>query len=798
MLLHYFKIAIRNLCKYKTQNIISIIGLSVGLLCFCVCMYCSRFVVNTDHCFTNYKRIAELSLYDNKADRYFSGTPVPLSEEIRTWSMGEVEAISAVTYPRECPFYVEISSEKSLPYEFETIEVDTCYYQVFTPRIAAGHWRMASQSPNSVILSESNAIKIFGNAENAIGKHLTLMRRLNTSPKSTPKTGGIVYTIQAVMEDMPLNNSLDFMQNIDVLVVNDSEGLMQSPKRFTMSGATTYVLLSSQTTCATLEGQFSKRNYTHTLYDRPYIVTAAPIGTQLKKGVAAYLAWVTGIVGILILLVGLINFFHFLIGSFFNRTKEYSIMKMAGCNWRQLFSMLFTQALMVIFASSVLVFWGIELLGNRMDFSLPGLAMSFAPDVLFMHALQYIVFLVALCAVICLFVSARIRRISVQTGIYGSNKRRGKQWGRNLMLGIQFFICWVFVSLTAALYLQSEKTSNTLFHTLSQQEKANILSIPLDYSFMKHEEKLAMIERFKQHAGVKEVLLSDVCYMHGISGNGLTTEKGNDNSWIDINIMAVPSNFFSFMNIAIEQGSTPHTTKEIIVDRAWQEIQGKEVIGMNLYSRDIDYTICGISVPFQADVYNRSDGYAFVPFDPSVYIGHCYVKSHSGQQREVAKWIEKVCREMLPENVTYRTRTFLDDIHEEQAIEYNLKNIILFFAIVSIIITLLGVYSSITLDTERRQKEVAIRKVNGANVPQIILLFARLYIVLLLCSAVVAFPLVYVVLMLWKKMYTVFFDCGVLFWAGIFLAVALITAATILFRILRIARSNPAEIIKNE
>lgn len=44
MILHYFKIAFRNLCKHKTQNIISIIGLAVGLLCFCVCIYCSRFV----------------------------------------------------------------------------------------------------------------------------------------------------------------------------------------------------------------------------------------------------------------------------------------------------------------------------------------------------------------------------------------------------------------------------------------------------------------------------------------------------------------------------------------------------------------------------------------------------------------------------------------------------------------------------------------------------------------------------------------------------------------------------------
>ncbi|MBS6238980.1 MAG: ABC transporter permease [Bacteroides sp.] len=798
MILHYFKIAFRNLCKYKTQNIISIIGLAVGLLCFCICIYCSRFVESTDHCFANHNRIAELNLYDSKADRYFSGSPVPLAEELRTWSLGETEAISSVTYPRERPYYVELSQEKILPYELETIEIDTFYNEIFTPEMVAGHWKMASQSLNSVILSQSMAIKIFGNAESAIGKHMTLMRRLNTSPESTPKTGGIVYTIQAVMKDIPLNNSLDFMQNIDMLTVNDSEGLLQSPKRHNMTGASTYALLAAQTTCAALEKQFSKRNYTYTLYNESYTITANGMGTQLKKQGASYLALVTGIIGTLILLVGLINFFHFLIGSFFNRTKEYSIMKMAGCNWKQLFSLLFIQSLIVISISFVLVLWGIELLGDRMNFSLSGLVMSFSPELLLMHTLQYIVFLIILCAIICLFVSARIRRISVQTGIYGNNKRRGKQWGRNFMLGIQFFICWVFVSLTVALYLQSEKTANTLFHTLSQREKAEILSIPLDYPFMKNEEKLTMIERFKQHAGVKEVLLSDISYMHGMSGNGLTTEKGNENSWIDISIMAVPSNFFSFMNISIEQGSTPQTEKEIIVDRAWQEIQKKEVIGMNLYSWKADYTICGISAPFQADVYNRSSGYAFVPYDSSIYIGHCYIKSHPGQQKDVAQWIEKVCREMLPENITYQTKTFLDDIHEEQAIEYNLKDIILFFAIVSIIITLLGVYSSITLDTERRQKEVAIRKVNGADVPQIILLFARLYIILLFCSAVIAFPLVYAALMLWKQMYTVFFDCGFLFWLCIFLIVTFITAITILFRILRIARSNPAEVIKNE
>ena len=131
-----------------------------------------------------------------------------------------------------------------------------------------------------------------------------------------------------------------------------------------------------------------------------------------------------------------------------------------------------------------------------------------------------------------------------------------------------------------------------------------------------------------------------------------------------------------------------------------------------------------------------------------------------------------------------------------QTMEYILKDTILFFAIVSIIITLLGVYSSITLDTERRQKEVAIRKVNGAGMSHIIWLFARLYITLLMVTAALSFPLVYLVLQLWKQIYTVFFNCGFWFWTGIFISVAMITALTIWFRILKIARVNPVESIK--
>ena len=112
MILHYVTLAIRNLLKYRTQNIISIIGLAVGLFSFCVCLYCSRFIQATNHCFDNYKRIVLVSLYDSEQDNYFSGTPVPLCEDMRGWAKG-VEALSYVTYPRQMQFDIEVRPGKT-------------------------------------------------------------------------------------------------------------------------------------------------------------------------------------------------------------------------------------------------------------------------------------------------------------------------------------------------------------------------------------------------------------------------------------------------------------------------------------------------------------------------------------------------------------------------------------------------------------------------------------------------------------------------------------------------------------
>ena len=290
-----------------------------------------------------------------------------------------------------------------------------------------------------------------------------------------------------------------------------------------------------------------------------------------------------------------------------------------------------------------------------------------------------------------------------------------------------------------------------VFNTLTEKEKANILSFSIDYMFMKNEEKLALIERISKFSGVQDKLLADISYLKGISGTGMQMEKGNPESSFEVNVMNVSTNFFQFMNIPLLSGHTLKAKEDLVVDKTWAERQKKDLLGTILYNYSESYTICGVCDDFIADVYNQSPGFVFLPSDFNYYVGHCYLKCEPGETADIKKMIEKTLKETLPESIHPHVTTLQEDIYEAQAIENKLKGIILFFSIVSLLITLLGVYSTITLDTERRQKEVAIRKVNGAGLKQIILLFARLYIKLLTVSAIIAFPLIYIVIQIWKN-----------------------------------------------
>ena len=792
MITHYLKVAFRNLLKYKTQNLISIVGLAVGLFCFCICFYISRFVGSVDKCFENYERIADIYVTDEKGEIWsgVSGKMLPHLQQ-RTWN--GVEGFTLLSFVEKGEYNLIGKNDELLPYELTAMETDSFYNKVFTPTLICGNWEEVANNRNSMVLTRHAAKRMFGNESHAIGKQFTSHNRYIR--------GTTTYTVRAVIEDLPENTSMNFMRTVDLLKVNDDGGYEAFPTP-DFTGYYIYALLNENYSAQQLNEAFNQAKYTFRMFGGDNTICSRPLGKDFNNSqIANMMALITAIVGLLILLAASLNFFHFQTGSFLNRGREFSIRKILGNNTSGLFWMQFIQITIVILAATLISGCLIELASPFLSISLFRFSVQMTKEELLPHLMQYMGGLLGLCALVAFGISLYIRRATMRISLHGLDNANGKKRLRNTLLGVQFFICWLFVAMATALYLQSEKTSSALFDTLTRQEKENIISVPFEYSFLKPEDRQVIINNIRQHAGIKDILITD----EQMVSSSMTSMSDSLNSEKDrpVRIMGVTTNFAKFLNVGLEGQDLRHN-KEIWIDRKLANQMGGNAIGKSLYDyRKNAFTITGIidnvSNYVYADGYGKADyGQVYFLIDEAESGQYAFVKCYPNKTEEVRAWIEQKLREALPSSVEPKISTLLKDIEYYQSLENNLKGIILFFSIVCLVITLLGVYSAITLDTERRQKEVAIRKVNGAGLKEIILLFTRLYLWMLSISFVIAAPIIYLILQQWKQMYLVFFNDGILYWGGILLGVTIITALTVIFRILKIARINPATIIKSE
>ena len=799
MITHYLKVAWRNLWKHKAQSIISLLGIAVSLLCFSICLYCSRYIFDTNHCFINHNRIVDLNTFSSDDTNKSGITPSDLVSYLRQIQPNGIESVCKVCALEPRPYNVEIANEKMLPYDIKVIETDSAFSTVFTPQIVCGSWIAAAATPNALVLTESTAQRIFKEPSEALGKRFILTQRLDSSPQSTPRTGGIVYTVQAVIADIPQNTTLGFLKTIEALTLNDSEGIVSGEMRQYMQSGYSFALLHREVDRNQFIASWKEKpiKWHSTITDKEEIITAEPFGYfDWRNQGANYFAWITLITGVLVLLVGLINFFHSLTGSFLTRFHEYGIRRVNGSNEKSLFSLLFIQAILLVSASGLITLICIEILSPFLGFSLFNFSIHIDKEMLMEQTFIYLFYLLFIAAIVCFCITIKIRKTNLQESLFGGSHRYGQHKLRNTLLYIQLFICWIFLSLGTALYLLSWETSKGLFPSLSSTEKESIVSIPLDYTFMTNSDKQMLINRFRQLPGVKDILLADKSYMDGASSTGLFTEKDNPDSFMKVNVININPNFFKFMHIDLLSGKSVSTTNEAIIDKKLAEKLGSEVLGKTYYNYSDAYTVMGVCETFTTYLHAESPGYLFRFYDDSDYIGHCYVKCEPDRVQEVEDGIKEIMKSVLPENLSWQPASLMDNIRNHQAFEFKLRGILLFFAGIVLIISLLGVYSAITLDTEYRRKEMAIRKIHGANTWQIGLLFARLYIWMLITTAVFGFICIAIILRYLRKMYTLFFNDGFLFYGSIFLTVCIIIAFTVFFRIREVARVNPAKIIK--
>ncbi|MBQ8361434.1 MAG: ABC transporter permease [Bacteroidaceae bacterium] len=799
MIYHNLTIAWRNIHKYLSQNIISVFGLSASLVCFSLCMHFSRYIMGMDKHFPNYDRIAEVVM--KQPDGTLRSVSAMEAEKMKTLSINTLEDICTLLGGRPFACSYEDESGKLTPAYLQSIDTDASFAKVFSVKVVAGSWEHASHTPNSLVLAASVARRMFGSETEAVGRVFNGSRQ-----------NGAPYTVQAVMADLPKNISF-FEMGIEALVLNDEGTPRKSQYAYNYTGSI-YGLMPEGVDLDDVNHELATSilpNFTHFFGEERGERTL--VATRMGEYVSDGMTMVNSVIitfATLILLVGLLNFLHFMVGSILNRTHEYSLRRMFGCRLRDLFFMLLTQVVLMLLAASWLCYYLVELTVAHITLPVQlGRFLELDSARLMSESMGYLGWLFLLCTLICFGVSLYIQHITIRQGVAGASNapRIRRHVGRDLMMGLQFFICWVFVSLTVAFYLQGRLTTSTVMDNLSRTEKEEILSIPLNgqKTMMHPNDKLALIDRLKAHAGVKEVQTKDCDLLNAVSGCGILTEKGNPDSKIDALIDELPRDFYDFMNIEVVSGVLPEGGNQMAVDTKFAALFDEDILGHSLYfqGNNEPYTVTAIvrnitrNVGRVGMVAHNECGWVF-PLENQArqaqpYIGHVYLKCHRGQVEAVRQHVKNELQKAFSNGIEPEVQTLMEYIEDNQGLEIILQDIILFFALVSLTITLLGVYSAITLDTERRRREVALRKVHGARFKDILWLFGRRYFYLLVIPAALAFPLVGLILNFLSEEYTVFIDYGPLFWTGIFLSVALLVVLTILWRILQVARTRPAE-----
>ena len=127
-----------------------------------------------------------------------------------------------------------------------------------------------------------------------------------------------------------------------------------------------------------------------------------------------------------------------------------------------------------------------------------------------------------------------------------------------------------------------------------------------------------------------------------------------------------------------------------------------------------------------------------------------------------------------------------------------LTRLLTFASVVCVFIAIFGIYSLVTLTCEQRRKEIAIRKVNGATVKNILLMFFREYLVMLVIAAIVAFPVTYAIVKQWIEGYIRQMDISIWPFLLVFVGLLVVVVASIFYRVWKAANENPANVVKSE
>jgi len=780
MIKHYIKVAFRNILKHKGQTIISILGLSVGILCFSLCTYIARFITDFDRDMPHYNELARVWWVNGMGGSI--STKVESAKNLIETQITGIESVGIIASPETKHGTIQSEGQNEITLKLYTTTVNEGFINLTSSQWIEKDATALFHKPNSVILTRSGAERMFGK-KSPIGKTITLNDENDSSNKAT------IYTIVGIVEDLSRNNSFSPFQKFDLYICLDENTpddqriqimIMRTP-------GISWDEINKRIKTTTSLSFIPPGRGGATFYPEARKIAVSRTSPQyfIEFGLPVT-------IGFLILFSGLINFFSICIGTFYNRTKELSLRKGLGAGKYGIFLLLFIESTIIVVCAAITAMILTELFISYFTINLSASVKFDIPlPILLLQELQYFPGLIILNAIIAYFISLRLKRMEITTGVRGGNKNGKKHRVRNFLLVLQFFISLIFLGAATIIHSQSLTFKNEILSTLSKEEKQRIFEVNLEYDQLKPYKDI-ILKNLQAGRGTEDILQSQSDLMGLASMSYIQT--GDEK--LSIFNMGFSDNFASFLNLPLSGFVSSGKGNFIVVNKKLhdqlQNEKGSDIIVID----STGYQIAGVVDQF---INRMGDASPYITFKPLTQCNYLYVKSYPGYEKETQSLINRTIREWLPAKTPYEINSCEQKIENTQYEIIMTRNITLALTIISLSITLLGVYSSISTDTQRRQKEVAIRKVNGAIFKDIIWLFGKLYCRLLIIASCIAIPLLWLFAQNITQNFTVQFNYNnPLLWISVIGLIGMFVALTISYRLYRIARINPANVIKSE
>ena len=788
MFKNYFLMAFRNLKKHRTYTLINVFGLALGLSATILILLYLQFEISYDRFHENADNIYRVCIRSLREGRTEGESHVytpPIGPDMKK-DFPEVEDFVRMSTLRIA--YLNVNDQA---FEVNRIRyASPSLFEVFSFKLKSGNSRTALVDPFSIVLSERTSERIFG-SKDPIGETIQI------GPQD-------LYKVTGIAENPPSNSSIEFDALISFATLY-SQPIMQMD----WNGGNqiiTYVKLRENATAGSVEEKFPDflwRNINETIAqygwkNEAYLQPLKKIHFYYDESSRTALVnfYTFSAVAIFILLIACINFVNLTTARAARRAREVGIRKVIGAHRGNLIRQFLGESVVMTilaFTAGIGVAFILtptynQLLNKELN---PFELLNFTS----IFGLLLLILLVGVASGIHpAFCLSSFQPVRTLKGVFDS--ARGKKKFRNALVVFQFVISVTLIICTLLIRNQLSyiKKAELGFN------KENMVILPLvDQDLRTGTEE--MRDALLSIPGIVQAAASSDVPHNGFTSNGYIPE-GYSHS-IMIHALDVDEHFLETFDIALVKGR--NFSKEFATDRdaylinetlanqlGWDNPLGKTI------RRNGDRKVIGVVKDFQfATLHNKIEPLLISNVPWRNEFDYMTIKISTKDIQGTLGSIENIFKKFSP--LIPLEYFFLDDAFDRlYKSEERFEKIFKYFSLLAICIALLGLFSLSAYSAQQKSKEIGIRKVLGATVPQILSLFSRETIVLLIVANALACPVALFVIQRWLGNFA--YRNSISVWAFVLAFVGSMAAAfaTISYQSLKAALKKPADELRSE